>query len=232
MTVQNVLSEASFTGNGATTSFVFNFRADDIAWLTLSYLTDFDQIILNGDQVASPGGSIEYFTAPPSGQQIRISRNVPLTQDLDYTRYDPFDSESHESALDKLTMAIQDRDKNTALKSKSITIEVPTLSDKIMLFYTPVEITVVEVMNLSVGNPPITPTIVYGINFSNDFSQPGTQLINGGITALDPDFGDLITVFDQPVIPAGSFVWFKTFVIGPGSVLLQHLTIRYREELP
>jgi len=229
MTVQNVLSSTTFVGTGAVTSFTFNFRADDIAWLTLSYLTNFDQIILNGNQDDAPGGSVEYFVAPPVDQQIQLTRNVPLTQLLDYERYDPFDSESHEDALDKLTMAIQDRDRNTSLKSKSATIETPSISDKIVLFYTPVEITITEIMNLSIGT---FPTITYFLNYGDDFSQFGTQIVIGGITNVDEDFGDLVTVLDNPVVPAGSFVWFDTFAIGAGSVLQQHLTIRYREELP
>lgn len=108
MTVQDVTSEVTFVGNGITVSFPFVFRCDDVTWLTLSFLTDFDQILLNGDQELSPGGSVEYFVAPPVDQEAILTRNVPLTQLMDYTRHGPFDSDSHEAALDKLTMAIQD----------------------------------------------------------------------------------------------------------------------------
>jgi len=108
MTVQNTPPVVSFLGNGAITSFVFNFRVDDIAWLSVDFLTDFDQFLLNGDQDANPGGSAEYIVPPPLAQELTITRMTALTQELDYQRYDPFDSESHENALDKLTMEIQD----------------------------------------------------------------------------------------------------------------------------
>ncbi len=109
MTVQDTPSEVTFVGNGAQTSFAFTFRVDDIAWLSVDFTTDFDQFTLNADQDLSPGGSVDYTVAPPNLQELTVTRLTPLEQNLDYTRYDPFDSESHEFGLDKLTMEIQDR---------------------------------------------------------------------------------------------------------------------------
>jgi hypothetical protein len=45
--------------------------------------------------------------APPTGTQLIIVRNVPATQETDYLANDPFPAESHERALDKLTMLVQ-----------------------------------------------------------------------------------------------------------------------------
>ncbi len=108
MTVQNVLPCIEYTGNGAQTNFDFVFRVDDPTWIVLGFTTDFLQLNLNPDQDNSPGGSVDYSVAPPIGQSVLITRITPKDQDLDYTRYDAFDSESHEDALDKLTMLIQD----------------------------------------------------------------------------------------------------------------------------
>jgi hypothetical protein len=74
----------------------------------LGFPDDFDTITLNADQDINPGGTVTYSVAPPTGQLVLITRVTPKDQDLDYTRYDSFDSESHEDALDKLTMLIQD----------------------------------------------------------------------------------------------------------------------------
>lgn len=46
-------------------------------------------------------------TAPATGTTLVIARNVPLTQVTDYTPNDPFPAETHEQALDKLTMEVQ-----------------------------------------------------------------------------------------------------------------------------
>jgi len=228
MTVQNTLSEVTFTGDGIQTSFVFTFRVDDIAWLTLSYLVSFNMIILNGDQEADPGGSLEYFVAPPSLQQLTIQRDVPLTQLVDYTRHGPFDSESHEGALDKLTMAIQDRDQKTAQKSKSITIESPSGSESITTFFTPVGLTVSEIRAILRG---VAPSVTWTLRFAPDRTDTGTEVIIGGTVTVNETTGDDITAMDNVVIPADSFVWLETTAIA-GSVEMFHITIRYTEELP
>lgn len=55
------------------------------------------------------GGYIEFngMTTPAVGNKITIVREVPYTQELDYQAYDPFPAESHEAAIDKLTMLLQ-----------------------------------------------------------------------------------------------------------------------------
>jgi hypothetical protein len=54
------------------------------------------------------GGSITTITGPPSATEIlTIERNVPYTQLTHYVPNDPFPAASHEMALDKLTMEIQ-----------------------------------------------------------------------------------------------------------------------------
>ncbi len=108
MTVQDVLNFVDYVGNGAQTSFAFVFRADDVSWVTVDFTTDIIGVTLNADQDTTPGGTVDYSVAPPDLQPLRIQRVTPQAQNLDYTRYDPFDSESHEDALDKLTMEVQD----------------------------------------------------------------------------------------------------------------------------
>lgn len=115
MTVQNTPSFVDFVGDDVQTSFPFTFRADDVSWLSVDFTDNFDQFLLNLDQENNPGGSVEYTVAPPSpgmggpDPSFRVMRVVPADQNLAYTRYDPFDSASHESALDKLTMILQDQ---------------------------------------------------------------------------------------------------------------------------
>ena len=47
---------------------------------------------------------------PPTGSTLIIVRRVNLTQLTNYVENDPFPAESHENALDKLTMAVQELD--------------------------------------------------------------------------------------------------------------------------
>lgn len=108
MTVQDVQQNVEYVGNDAQTNFAFVFRVDDPSWVLISFLDNFSSLNLNPNQDIAPGGSIDYSVAPPTGQVVGIARSTPKDQELDYTRYDAFDSESHEDALDKLTMLIQD----------------------------------------------------------------------------------------------------------------------------
>jgi len=229
MTVQDVTSEISFQGNAVTVSFPFVFRCDDVAWLSLSYLVSFDQITLNGDQELNPGGSVDYTVAPPLDQQIILTRNVPLTQLQDYTRHGPFDSESHEGALDKLTMAIQDRDKNTAQKSKSVTLENPDSVEDVTLFFTPVALEVSEIRAVLRGAS--LPSVTWTLRYGPDRDAAGTEIITSGTVTTNITTGDDITVMDNPSVPADSFIWLET-TAQSGTVNTIHITIRYTEVLP
>jgi len=53
------------------------------------------------------GGNVVFNTAPADGNTVFIRRSLPITQLTDYVENDPFPAESHEDALDKLTMLIQ-----------------------------------------------------------------------------------------------------------------------------
>lgn len=108
MTIQDVVNTVDYIGDGAQTSFAFNFYARDVAWVQLDFTDDVSGVVLNIDQDINPGGAVEYFVAPPNLQELRIERLTPITQETDYERHDPFDSMTNEDNLDKLTAIIQD----------------------------------------------------------------------------------------------------------------------------
>lgn len=224
MTVQDTTSEQIFSGDGITTTFLFTFRADDLGWLDLSFTDDLNVITLNGDQDGNPGGSIDYNVAPPSGQRITINRTVPRTQLLDYQRYDPFDSESHEDALDKLTMMFQDAERTVARKSKSITVESPTVGDDLTYYFTIPAIELRELNAVIRGSGSVTWTLRY----DSDRNAVGTEIITGGHPSSDVN-GESITIFDNPSIPARSYVWLEVTNV-TGQVEALHLSLQFSEE--
>ncbi len=60
--------------------------------------------------IGDPAGGYIEFNGPSTpiiGNHITIVREVPYTQEVDYLAYDPFPAETHEGALDKLTMLLQ-----------------------------------------------------------------------------------------------------------------------------
>lgn len=116
MTISSTTAKVTYNGNGSTTVFAYTFRIlddDDIlvqlkdtttgVITTQTKTTDYSVSSVG----SASGGNITFVTAPASGNQVILTRSVPLLQETDYTEYDTFPAESHESALDKLTMIAQ-----------------------------------------------------------------------------------------------------------------------------
>jgi len=115
MTVSTTESRIGYNGNGATTAFAFPYRflvsADLVVTLVLADTTQVVKV-LNTDYTVTgagddAGGTVTMVVPPATGQQLILVRDVPLTQETDYISGDPFPAESHETALDKLTMISQ-----------------------------------------------------------------------------------------------------------------------------
>lgn len=116
MTVSSTTSRVDYTGNGSTTAFAVPFYfLDNTHLLVLSTVISTGvstTLVLNTDYTVSgagvpSGGTVTVTAAPSSGVKLSILRNIPLTQLVDYQPNDPFPANTHEMALDKLTMEMQ-----------------------------------------------------------------------------------------------------------------------------
>lgn len=115
MTVSVTTSRADYNGNGTTTAFSVPFYFLDNTHLkvvktsgtgvatTLVLTTDYS---VTGAGVGA-GGTVTTVVAPATGEKLTILRNIPIDQQTNYVANDPFPAESHEAALDKLTMIAQ-----------------------------------------------------------------------------------------------------------------------------
>ena len=115
MTVSTTTSRVSYSGNGSTVTFTvpfyFIYSTDLKVYKTSSanvqtLLVEGTDYTVTGAGVIS-GGSITCTTAPSSDYTIIIYRDPDTTQLVDYQANDPFPAETHERALDKLTMIAQ-----------------------------------------------------------------------------------------------------------------------------
>ena len=115
MTISTTTSKVSYTGNGVTDAFAYTFKIFADSEVTvyvdnvLKTLTT--HYTVSGAGTAS-GGNVT-FTAgniPASSTSVVLLRNITKTQLTDYVENDSFPAETHESALDKLTMLVQDVD--------------------------------------------------------------------------------------------------------------------------
>jgi len=115
MTVSTSVYKAGpYAGSGTTGPFTVTFR-----FLANSHLrviktsTTGSETTLNlgvDYSVTGAGGASGTVTLTSpllTGERLTIVRNVPLTQETDYVANDSFPAESHEQALDKLTMITQ-----------------------------------------------------------------------------------------------------------------------------
>ena len=119
MTVSSETNKVTYNGNGSTDTFAYTFRIlddDDIlvqkrvtstgVLTTLIKTTDYSVTGVGEDA----GGNVvlvDPATDAPSGSTIVLTRNLSLLQETDYNEYDTFPAESHETALDRLTMIAQ-----------------------------------------------------------------------------------------------------------------------------
>ena len=123
MTLTSSTAKVSYAGNGSTTVFAVTFRflanshveailrdaaGAETVWTESTHYT------LEGEGEAA-GGTLTVLTdpddhTPASGETLVIRRQVPVTQETDYSENDSFPAETHEEALDKLTMLAQQTD--------------------------------------------------------------------------------------------------------------------------
>jgi|DEB0MinimDraft_10_1074344.scaffolds.fasta_scaffold00353_1 hypothetical protein len=134
MTVSSTTAKDTYTGDGSTTTFAFTFPILDETHLevqikdtnnvvTTKVLTTDYTVTGTGNTVGSTdyqSGNVVFGAGdiPVSTDTVIIKRNVPLKQETDYTENDTFPAETHEDALDKLTMITQQLDEQLDLAIK------------------------------------------------------------------------------------------------------------------
>ena len=112
MTVNNSNPSVEYIGNAVLLEFAYNFRID--ADTDLQVLVDeIDQVQYTDYTLINQtenGGDVLFAVAPADGAVILIVRFTSRTQQVDYEPFDAFPAETHEFALDKLTMIVQELD--------------------------------------------------------------------------------------------------------------------------
>lgn len=115
MTISTQDSKVNYQGNGQTTVFQIPFpflennqiyvQKKDAQGNLINYTYATDYTVTGAGE--ENGGSVTLNVAPEQGSTISIYRDVPLTQEVDYRENEIFPAETHEEALDKLTMEVQ-----------------------------------------------------------------------------------------------------------------------------
>jgi hypothetical protein len=111
MTVTNKNVSDTYIANGVTTSFAYTFKL----------LADTDLVVYHDGAlktsgftvsgIGSPtGGNVVFTTAPSAGVNVFLKRLTTLDQEVSYVPNDRFPAETHERALDRLTLISQELD--------------------------------------------------------------------------------------------------------------------------
>ena len=112
MTISTESTRVEYTGDGATLPFAVPFKflvKTDLVVVLRTILTGVDavQTLYTHYTVTGAGdasGTVTFVTAPPSTQRVVIYNDPPLTQLVDYIAGGTFPAETHEEALDRLTI--------------------------------------------------------------------------------------------------------------------------------
>jgi hypothetical protein len=132
MTLSTTSSLISYNGNGVTTvfSFPYKFLANGhlVVMLVSSTGVETVKTITSHYTVTGAGnddgGSVTMLAAPATGVKLVIYRDTPITQETDYISGDAFPAETHERAIDKLTMIMQENTPGAGGETRAILIPV------------------------------------------------------------------------------------------------------------
>lgn len=108
-------TEDSYVADGVNVQFEVRFKwyhEDDISVSVGSATQPYSVVI---DPNATPDNSNDAFRVsyvvfddpPANGETVTLTQNIQCTQETDYLAFDRFPAESHENALDKLTLLIK-----------------------------------------------------------------------------------------------------------------------------
>lgn len=113
MTVPSSTSSVTYTTDGTSAIYPIPFRFLEASHIRVTTRAGAGpEVVEVGTYTVAgagnpSGGTVTFSPVKAAGITVVISRNVPLTQEADYVDNDPFPAESHEDALDKLTMIAQ-----------------------------------------------------------------------------------------------------------------------------
>ena len=211
MTVSTTASRKTYSGNGATVDFSFPYKffedGDLVVVLIDSSGTETTQVLNTDYTVSGEGtdssGQVTMTTAPASGETLVIYRSLALTQDVDYISGDAFPAETHEEALDRLTLIAQQLDSTTTRAVRladsvaddpdlEITESVTERANKAITFDANGDLQVTQELGIYQGTDATTTTAAYNARDLVKSTTAG-QLNNVYIALQDSPSGTLLT---------------------------------------
>jgi len=105
-----------------------------------------------------------------------------------------------------------------------ITVENPTGSEDITMFFTAEAVTITEMRAVLLGSS--TPSVTWTIrHHATDRNNAGSEVVTSGTTTTSTTSGSDVTSFNDATIVADSFVWLET-TAQSGTVTELHVSLR------
>ena len=118
MTISTTNSRNDYTASSSQTTFAYTFPVTAESDILVYQDTVLKSITTHYTISATPTGNVVFGTGLASGVKVAIVRSLPLTQSSDYVENDPFSAETHEDALDRLTIIAQQIDEEVGRSLK------------------------------------------------------------------------------------------------------------------
>jgi len=215
MTISTTIIKSSYSGNGSTTAFTYNFKItdqDDIEVIIRSANgTETVKTLTTHYTVSGVGGNsgTVTFTAgniPVTGETVLLRRSTPQTQAMDLIDNDPMSAETIEDAHDKvvaITQELQEQidrsiklSRTNTMTSTEFTVDASSRANKILAFDSAGEISVTQELGTYKGTDATTTTAAY-VQRDIIKSTTAAQLNNVYICVADSVVGDLLTDTDH-----------------------------------
>jgi hypothetical protein len=173
MTISSTTTKNSYSGNGSSTAFTYSFYIPTSGDIEVIVRSSTGTESVRSEGVGSSdysisgvgsvsGGTVTFVTAPLSTETVVLRRNTTKTQATDYVANDPFPAETHESALDKLTIIGQDLQeqvdrsiklsRTNTMTSTEFTVGATDRASKILAFDTSGELSVTQELGTFQGD--------------------------------------------------------------------------------
>ena len=107
MTISTTNNRNDYTASASQTTFAYTFPVTVEGDIEVYVDTVLKTISTDYTVSATPTGNVVFGTPLAGSEKVALVRNVTASQAVDYVANDPFPAETHESALDKLTMICQ-----------------------------------------------------------------------------------------------------------------------------
>jgi hypothetical protein len=165
--------------------------------ISASQVSDFDTEVSNNSTVTANAAKVSYPGSADATELNILDGATINTAELNY--------------LDNVTSDIQSQ-LNSKLSTlpnvtKSITVEDPTGSENICMFYVPEAMTISHVYAVVSGT---SPSVTINQVQTTDRSAAGTGILSSATAITNTTSGQTLTSFNDATVPSGSWIVFKT----------------------